>query len=318
MKYQATIQPVLHEIDERITESIHADELARMANYSTHHFRRVFTEVTGMSLMNYVTRRKLEFALYDLSLGKRIINVAMDYGFETHAGFTKAFKKQFGYPPSLYRLHVTVAPPARATIFNVKKEYSWLDASHPANPYKQGGHIMHVEIRELEPFSVIGYASRHRMPGVNGIAKLPGFYDTAKKDYVAELSTLFHTHTRFHHCEVMLCLDIDEEHDCFTYMIGVGVAKGDFIVPQRPGTYRHEISGGLYAVFTTPLTDDEAQLAAMQDTWKYALEEWLPNSGYEYDDTRVDYEYHDERAHSDWRDDGKCCTEIRIPICKRK
>jgi len=124
--------------------------------------------------------------------------------------------------------------------------------------------------------------------------------------------------TNYHHCEVMLCLDVDEEHDCFTYMIGVGVGKADFSVQQRPGTYRHEIPGGLYAVFTTPLAGDDTQLAALQDTWKYVLEDWLPGSEYEYDDTRIDYEYHDERAHDDWRDDGKCCTEIRIPICKRK
>ena len=304
IEYEPIIQSVLNEIDKRITENIQADEFARMANYSTYHFRRIFIKLTGTPFMNYITRRKLEYALYDLSQGKKIIDVAMDYGFETHAGFTKAFKKYFGYPPSLHRLHIAASPPIKPTISNIK--------------INQGGIKMQFEIKELTPFSVIGYASRHRMPGVNGIAKLPGFYDTANKDYGAELNTLFHTHTRFQHCEVMLCLDIDEEHDCFTYMMGIGVDKDDFSTPQRPGTYRHEIQGGLYAVFTTPLADDNTQLAATQDTWKYALEEWLPNSEYEYDDTRLDYEYHDERAHSDRRDDGKCCTEIRIPICKRK
>jgi AraC family transcriptional regulator len=244
----------------------------------------------------------LEYALYDLSQGDKIINVAMEYGFETHAGFTKAFKKYFGYPPSLYRLHITASPPAKATVYNVNK----------------GVIKMQVEIKELTPFSVIGYASRHRMPNIKSIANLPGFYDTAKKDYAAELSTLFYTHTNFRHCEVILCLDVDEEHDCFTYMIGVGVDKTDFTVQQRPGTYRHDIPGGLHAVFTTPLAGDDTQLSALQDTWKYVLEDWLPGSEYEYDETRTDYEYHDERAHSDWRDDGKCCTEIRIPIRKRK
>ena len=304
MEYESIIQSVLDEIDKSITEDIQADEFARMANYSTYHFRRVFRTLTGMPLMTYITRRKLEYALYDLSLGKKIIDVAMDYGFETHAGFTKAFKKHFGYPPSLYRLHITASPPAKATIHNVK--------------IKHGGSKMQVEIKELTPFSVIGYASRHKMPGVKSIANLPGFYDTVKKDYAAELSTLCHTYTNFHHCEVILCLDVDEEHDCFTYMISIGLGEADYNVPQRPGTYRHEIAGGMYAVFTTPLADDDKQLTAMQDTWKYILEDWLPGSEYEYDDTRMDYEYHDERAHSNWRDDGKCCTEIRIPIRKRK
>jgi len=306
MGYEPMIQSVLDEIDSRITEDIRADEFARMANYSVCHFRRVFTGLTGAPFMYYITRRKLEHALYGLSQGKNIIDVAMDYGFETHAGFTKAFKKHFGYPPSLYRLHVIASPPLKAVVENIKQKY--------------GGISMQVQIKETDPFSVIGYASRHRLPGVKGMANLPGFYDTVNRDYGAELSALFEIYTNYHHCEVILCLDIDEKHDCFTYMIGVGLDKSDHSAPLRPGAYRHELSGGLYAVFTTPLAGDETytQLAALQDTWKYILEQWLPSSGYEYDDTRTDYEYHDERAHDDWREDGKCCTEVRIPIKKKK
>ena len=106
MEYEVMVQSVLDDIDKRITENIRADELARVANYSVYHFCRIFMALTGTSVMNYVIRRKLEYALYDLSQGKRIIDVAMDYGFETHAGFTKAFKKCFGFPPSLYHLHL--------------------------------------------------------------------------------------------------------------------------------------------------------------------------------------------------------------------
>jgi len=180
---------------------------------------------------------------------------------------------------------------------------------------------MQVEIREIAPFSIVGYASRHRIPGVKSIAQLPaGFYDIVNKDYVAELTALYQVYNQFHHCEVMLCLDVDEEQGSFTYMMGVGVAETEYNAPLRPGTYRHEIPGGMYAVFTTPIAGDEAytQDAARQDTWQYILEEWLPKSEYVYDDTRMDYEYHDERAHDDWREDGKCVTEIRIPVCKRK
>ena len=77
MDYEATVQSVLDEIDRRITENIRVDELARAANYSTYHFCRVFTALTGTPVMNYVTRRKLEYAQHDLSQGKRIIDVAM-------------------------------------------------------------------------------------------------------------------------------------------------------------------------------------------------------------------------------------------------
>ena len=177
---------------------------------------------------------------------------------------------------------------------------------------------MQVEIKEITPFSIVCYASRHRMPGVRSMAQLPpGFYNVVNNDYEAELTALYENYNQFQHCEVMLCLDINEAQDTFTYLMGVGISDAECNNPLRPGTYHHQIPGGQYAIFTTPLAGDDTQLAALQDTWKYILEAWLPKSQYEYDDTRADYEYHDERAHSDRRPDGKCVTEVRIPIRTR-
>ena len=303
MVYDTVIQSALDDIEKRITENVRVSELAHAANYSVYHFRRVFSEMTGMPISAYITRRKLEYALYELSKGKKVIDVAVEYGFETHAGFTKAFKKCFGYPPSLYRLHMSAKLPEPITLTNLK--------------YKYGGIKMQVEIKEIKPFVVVGYASRHKLPGIKNISNLPGFYDDAKKDYAAELNTLNHTYTKSRHCEVILCLDVDEEHDVFTYMMGVGVDEADYNVPQRPGTYRHQMQGGLYAVFTTPWAGDDTLLQTLKETWEQILSHWLPESQYEYDDTRLDYEYHDERAHP-WLHDGKSCTDICIPIRMKK
>jgi len=283
MEYEAMVQSVLDEIDRRITENIRADELARAQNYSTYHFCRVFMALTGTPVMVYVTRRKLAYALYDLSRGGKVIDAAMDYGFETHAGFTKAFKKCYGCPPSFYRLHVMAGPPERATIESVKQ-------------FRHGGIKMQVQIREIAPFIIIGYASRHRMPGVGRNPHVPAFWTESDLDYEAALSTLHNSYVKSHHCEISLCLDIDEEHERFTYMLGVGVDEADHAVPQRPGTYLHNMQGGLYAIFTTPLVQ-EHYAQSIKDTWKEILEHWLPESKYEYDNTRVEYEYYDERDH---------------------
>lgn len=299
MEYDAMIQSVLDDIDRRITEKIRIEELAYAANYSTYHFCRVFMDMTGTPVMNYVIRRKLEYAQYDLSQGKRIIDVAMDYGFDTHAGFTKAFKKVFGYPPSLHRLHISASPPPKATVCSVKS--------------KHGGIIMQVQIREVKPFAIVGYTSRHRMPGVSKLSDIPVFWEKINLEYEAALSTLHDTYTRSHHCEVSVCFDIDEEQDCFTYMLGVGVDEADSAIPQRPGTYLHKIQGGLYAVFTTPLVNEDQYVQAIHDTWKQILTHWLPESKYEYDTTRVDYEYYDERDHGETAQ-----MDICIPIRQRK
>lgn len=299
MEYEPIIQSVLDEIDKRIMENIGADELARMANYSTYHFRRVFMEMIGTPFVNYVTRRKLEYALFDMSQGKRIIDVAMDYGFETHAGFTKAFKKLYGYPPSLYRLHITASPPIKATVYNVKQKY--------------GGINMQVQIKEIKPFSLVGYTSRHRMPSVSKMSDIPAFWEKINLEYGAALSTLHDTYTQSIHCEIAVCFDIDEEHECFTYMLGVGVDEADLAVSQRLGTYLHQMQGGLYAVFTTPLVDEAQYVQSIPDTWKQILNDWLPYSEYEYDNARMDFEYYDERDHGDMAQ-----MDICVPIRKRK
>ena len=113
-----------------------------------------------------------------------------------------------------------------------------------------------------------------------------------------------------------ICFDIDEEHACFTYMLGVGVDAADADVPPRPGTHRHVLSGGLYAVFTTPLVAEDAYVQSIQDTWQKILTQWLPASVYAYDDARMAYEYYDERDHA-WLHDGKSRMEIRVPVCAR-
>ena len=100
------IQHVLDNIDNRIMEKINPQELAKVSGYSTYHLHRVFSKVTGIPLMAYVTRRKLQYALYDLSCGERILDVALKYGFETHAGFTKAFKNVSG----VLRLSIVFTP----------------------------------------------------------------------------------------------------------------------------------------------------------------------------------------------------------------
>lgn len=134
------------------------EELANIAHYSPDHFRRIFMEQMGIPIKQYMTRRKLEYARYDIFQGRRILDVALEYGFETHAGFTKTFKKVFGYPPSLYRLHGGALP---------------VDYFRNA---QKGEQKMQVQIRKQEPLTIIGYASRHTMPGTYSCTVGDGLY----------------------------------------------------------------------------------------------------------------------------------------------
>lgn len=311
MEYETMIQSVLDSIDEKITENIRDDELARAANYSLYHFRRVFIEFTGMPVMNYITRRKLEYALYDLSQGKRILDVAIDYGFETHAGFTKAFKKHFGFPPSLYRLHISAVPPEKATIYSIKLKQS-----------KHGGIEMTPYITEMTPFTVAGRTNRHKIPNVKRTADIPAFdFDPIADvhNLLDNTSTLFSKSDAIKHCEIEMCYDVDEEAGEFIYFVGRGIFHPDDIKNILPDMVSFEING-LYAIFTTPLVPFEQRnqfAQAIRDTWNYILTEWLPKSEFEYDETRKDFEYYDYRSHG-WYFDCKKQGDICIPIRQRE
>lgn len=148
--------------------------------------------------------------------------------------------------------------------------------------------------------------------GVGKISDIPGYWEKINLEYGAALTTLHDTYRQSRHCEVAVCFDLDERQACFTYMLGVGVDGADAAVPQRPGTYRRRIQGGLYAVFTTPRVAEDQYVQSIHDTWGQVLGSWLPQSGYEYDEAREGYEYYDERDHGETAQ-----MDIYVPVRKR-
>jgi len=65
---------------------------------------RKFKELSGVSLRDYLRKRRLAFALIDLrDTGKSILGIAVDYGFSSHAAFCRSFKAAYGISPSTYR-----------------------------------------------------------------------------------------------------------------------------------------------------------------------------------------------------------------------
>lgn len=96
------LQRVLDYIEENLKSPIEAEELADMCGYSLFHFYRLFRAVTGMPVMQYVLRRKLLHAIYEMKGNERRIDIVLEYGFETYAGFYRAFQRMFQYTPSQY------------------------------------------------------------------------------------------------------------------------------------------------------------------------------------------------------------------------
>ncbi|MDF2548550.1 MAG: transcriptional regulator, AraC family [Anaerosolibacter sp.] len=103
MDFRDIMSDTLKYIEKNIKEPITAKNVAQNAGYSIYYFSRVFRSHIGLSIMEYVKDRRLIKASEEIADGRKIIDVALDYGYQSHSGFTKAFKNKFEFSPSLLR-----------------------------------------------------------------------------------------------------------------------------------------------------------------------------------------------------------------------
>ncbi len=115
------LQKSIDYIEENLKADITAKELSEMAGFSLFHYYRLFQSAVGMPVMQYITRRKMLHALYDMHCGQKMVVVASEYGFETQAGFYKAFVREFGYTPTEF-LHMSrKRKPHRINLFKEER-----------------------------------------------------------------------------------------------------------------------------------------------------------------------------------------------------
>ncbi len=100
MDNRTVIQQSLDYIEDNLQTEITAAELADMAGFSLFHYYRLFQQATGLPVMQYILRRRLLHGVYAMKQGSTKIDAALLYGFDTYAGFYKAFCREFGYTPS--------------------------------------------------------------------------------------------------------------------------------------------------------------------------------------------------------------------------
>jgi len=111
------IQAVLEYIQTNLDRGPGADELAAVAGFSVWHFYRVFREVTGKSLGEYIREKRLRKAANRLKVGtESVVEIALDSGYESHSGFTRAFTARFSEAPARYRESVQTQQKPKASV----------------------------------------------------------------------------------------------------------------------------------------------------------------------------------------------------------
>lgn len=214
-------------IEDNITGTIDYSHIARIACCPTHQFLRIFAFMTDMSLSDYIRRRRLSLAALELQRSQAsIIDIALKYGYDSHASFTRAFREQHNMAPSSAR--------GKGAALNIVSRMSFdiPPRINPALSYRiEKGTIKMARISKIEfapfgPFVIVGKEIRTRpmtqnIPALWGQCFTDGTYDrlVQMKEYIP---------TDIPNDYVGYIRDFNPQDNTFTYLVGM------FMMPDTP------------------------------------------------------------------------------------
>lgn len=105
MSYDEKINRVCDYISQNLDEALTLDRLSDVAILSKFHFHRLFSTYTGLSLFKFIQMARLKRASFQLVFKEdlKVIDIAMNAGFESPEAFTRAFKRTFGQTPTEFK-----------------------------------------------------------------------------------------------------------------------------------------------------------------------------------------------------------------------
>ncbi|AWB43896.1 AraC family transcriptional regulator [Paenibacillus sp. CAA11] len=104
MTHIQEIQVALDYIEVNLHEELTLDEISSFVGFSKFYFHRLFQREVGISLYDYIRRRRLAKAASALlNTSTSILEIALTYRFESQESFTRSFKSVYQLPPGRYR-----------------------------------------------------------------------------------------------------------------------------------------------------------------------------------------------------------------------
>ncbi len=257
MKYFEQVQRGIDFVERQLASELETAEVARQAGISHWHFQRIFKALTNETLKTYIRSRRLAVALEMLlSTEQRIIEIALEAGFQSQESFTRAFKLAFGVTPAAYRAWGTSHQFLRKPSFNA--EYL---------RHLQTNVSLEPELYDQDELLLVGMQTR--LFGIesskNNVArKLPALWAAflPRLDEVPE--SVAGT------CYGIVC-PRDEDSEELVYLAAIAVHR-EVTVPA--GMLMRRLPGGRYAKFT-----HRGKVERVDQTVNYIYGNWLMRSG---------------------------------------
>lgn len=286
MEWTEAISRAVEYIETHITEEITVDDIAKEVYISPFYFQKGFSLLCGYTISEYIRNRRLSLAGNELATSeKKVIDVALKYGYDSPDSFAKAFTRFHGVTPSMVQKNEEILK----TFAPLKIKLSM-----------EGGYIMDYKIVKKEEFMVLANAKTFSYE--NAKEKVPEFwqehYAAGKGQYVCG----------------MFGINIDEQmgQDTFEYLIA-DTYNPMADVPE--GLIVKKIPAFTWAVFPCR----GAMPDALQDVNTKIFSEWLPAlKDYEFAAGYCVEMYDDASKYPKGTQDEDYYCEIWIPVKKKQ
>lgn len=270
---------------------IEIEDIARAGMSSKYHFQRMFHAVTGVTVTQYVRNRRLTLAAQELAgTNCKVIDVALKYGYESPAAFTKAFQRMHGVTPlEAKKMNVKLKAFPRIS-FQIQvrgeSEMNYRFVEEKGSIVFGKSVIIHEDAYKEIPVFVEGIWKDGTHGQILNLLEKPAG------------TLLYGYHYDF------------AENGSRRYLMGTEAPEG---IEVPDGFAVLPIPDQTYAVFDSRGTmgDDVEIDVSIQDMWKRIYTEWFPSTSFEQVEGPCIEKYY-------WVDDRQkdFITEVWIPVRK--
>lgn len=142
MNYEL-LNDIVEFVEQNLTSELDYKKLSRKVGINDFILQRVFNIMCGLSISEYVRKRRLSLAYEELKLtSNKIIDIALKYGYESSISFARSFKNEFGITPKQVR--------KTDNNFKIFARYEFKDGYQNKN-------IVNYKIEEIKEFDIWGF-----------------------------------------------------------------------------------------------------------------------------------------------------------------
>ena len=262
MSYRKAVEDAEKYISDHIRDGLDPSEITERSGYSYFHFCHVFRAVTGKGLSHYILEKRLILAKALLEEGKSVTYTAMEIGFDTVSGFTRAFTQMYGIPPSKYRA-------SKASAAGVLKGDIQMEPEIIRKEAFRASCLVIKPESEIDILESGGYWIGKDLPELTAKSHEEAFSKAG-----AKIGTWMH----------------DADGRELYYVYGDVLQDGE---EADPGLKVIDVPEAEYAVFRVPTAHTHEEFVDnLRTTWKAIFNDWFDQSAYRFDVEKMDFEYY--------------------------